>query len=433
MSEEIKPTAITAAGYVYQNRQGLRLLCDWLDAPTRYTRMKFECDDEADAPKGLDDIVAERSGGLVDLAQVKYTPNPAIHALSWEASHFFSSPSSAINAERRGSGTLAKSIFPPERHASISASGRRFVFSEITPTRAGSNTAKASNHFRSIDLDFAVLPDFSSIHFFSQLQVLHSDKGFESLEHEVDAQLHRHGMPEGIANLKNVALNWAIRKNFPPPDGWISLDQVRTILRAAPPAPLPEDFFVPPGYEVPDETFHRDFVRDTAAGAGQAFVLTGPPGRGKSTYLSALCDKLASLDIPTVRHHYFLSTTERGRDRVHSYVVEQSIAAQVKQFHPGVQTPGGDLRGLLEACAAYYQEKGKEVAVPGRTLAYEKRGPNAATTKNLIESPGIKPWDNWTIPMSMREVEPGVRLIMNTGLVTGDHEWKPRPTQKDED
>ena len=59
---------------------------------------------------------------------------------------------------------MAKSIRSPERHASISASGRRFVFSEITPTRAGSNTAKASNHFRSIDLDFAVLPDFSSIH-----------------------------------------------------------------------------------------------------------------------------------------------------------------------------------------------------------------------------------------------------------------------------
>lgn len=36
MSEEIKNTAITAAGYVYQNRQGLKLLCDWLDVPTRY-------------------------------------------------------------------------------------------------------------------------------------------------------------------------------------------------------------------------------------------------------------------------------------------------------------------------------------------------------------------------------------------------------------
>jgi len=53
MSEEIKNTAITAAGYVYQNRQGLKLLCDWLDAPARYTRVKFECDDDAVAPTGL--------------------------------------------------------------------------------------------------------------------------------------------------------------------------------------------------------------------------------------------------------------------------------------------------------------------------------------------------------------------------------------------
>lgn len=84
MSEEIKNTAITAAGYIYQNRQGLRLLCDWLDAPTRFTRVKFECDDEAVAPKGLDDIVAERADDLIDLEQVKYTPNPGAHALSWE-------------------------------------------------------------------------------------------------------------------------------------------------------------------------------------------------------------------------------------------------------------------------------------------------------------------------------------------------------------
>jgi hypothetical protein len=35
--------------------------------------------------------------------------------------------------------------------------------------------------------------------------------------------------------------------------------------------------------------------------------------------------------------------------------------------------------------------------------------------------------------MSMREVEPGVRLIMNTGHISDDHDWKPRPVPKDED
>lgn len=75
----------------------------------------------------------------------------------------------------------------------------------------------------------------------------------------------------------------------------------------------------------------------------------------------------------------------------------------------------------------------KEASVAGRTLGYEKRGAQAATTKALIQSPGILAWDKWTVPMSMREVEPGVRLIMNTSHIADDNEWKPRPVAKDED
>jgi hypothetical protein len=78
----------------------------------------------------------------------------------------------------------------------------------------------------------------------------------------------------------------------------------------------------------------------------------------------------------------------------------------------------------------------KEAAIPGRKLAYEKKGPNVDITVALIKSPGIAPWDNWTVPMSMREVEPGVRLIMNSSLSTGDPEWKPKPIEikgQDED
>jgi hypothetical protein len=78
-------------------------------------------------------------------------------------------------------------------------------------------------------------------------------------------------------------------------------------------------------------------------------------------------------------------------------------------------------------------EWAKEVSVPGRTLAYEKRGAQAATMVGLVKSPGIHAWDNWTVPMSMREVETGVRLIMNTGYISDDHGWKPRPVPKDED
>ncbi len=78
-------------------------------------------------------------------------------------------------------------------------------------------------------------------------------------------------------------------------------------------------------------------------------------------------------------------------------------------------------------------EWAKEVSKGGRILAYEKRGPEKDKTVALIKSPGLQAWDNWTVPMSMREVEPGVRLIMNTSHLTDDHDWKPRPAPKDED
>ncbi len=78
-------------------------------------------------------------------------------------------------------------------------------------------------------------------------------------------------------------------------------------------------------------------------------------------------------------------------------------------------------------------EWAKEASKGGRKLAYEKRGPEKDKTVALIKSPGLQAWDNWTVPMSMREVEPGVRLIMNTSHITDDHDWKPRPTKKDED
>ncbi len=56
-----------------------------------------------------------------------------------------------------------------------------------------------------------------------------------------------------------------------------------------------------------------------------------------------MCEVLAESGVPTVRHHYFLSMTERD-ETVNSYVVEQSIEAQVKRLHPEVDATGRDLR-----------------------------------------------------------------------------------------
>jgi len=369
MSENIKNTAITAAGYIYQNRQGLKILCDWLDAPARYSRVKFECDDENEAPQGLDDIAIERSDGCVDLQQVKFTPAPDTHLLSWDWMLEKAGKTARSRSMLRKWFDAFKKLDPARiGEISLTTNRRPDVAIEACLNAGRISFAKIPEPKRSeVIAELGSAEDCEA--FFDQLRIRHSDKGYTALEHDIAARLRLHGTPEGIANLKNVALNWATQKNIPAPDGWITLAEVRTILRASPPAPLPEDFVVPKGYEVPDETFHQDFVQDAINAVGKAIVLTGPPGRGKSTYLSALCDSLTERDIPTVRHHYFLSTTERGRDRVNSYIVEQSIQAQVEQSHEGVPKTAGGLRFLLQGSGQTVRARPRW---PGSCLAHQR-------------------------------------------------------------
>ncbi len=66
----------------------------------------------------------------------------------------------------------------------------------------------------------------------------------------------------------------------------------------------------------------------------------------------------------------------------------------------------------------------KEAKIPGRQLGYEKAN-RQGDVINLLKKPGISAWDELTVPMSMREVEPGVRLIMDKTTRTDDEpEWK---------
>lgn len=68
----------------------------------------------------------------------------------------------------------------------------------------------------------------------------------------------------------------------------------------------------------------------------------------------------------------------------------------------------------------------KEVQKGGRILAYERRGSEKDKMVNLIKPPGVNSWDDWTVPQSMREVEPGVRLVMYPGGLEESVDWQPR-------
>lgn len=68
-----------------------------------------------------------------------------------------------------------------------------------------------------------------------------------------------------------------------------------------------------------------------------------------------------------------------------------------------------------------------EAGKGGRTLGYEKRGSGKDTMVALLKKPGLKAWDDFTVPMSMREVEPGVRLVMSKVRGGSGPSWTPPP------
>lgn len=73
----------------------------------------------------------------------------------------------------------------------------------------------------------------------------------------------------------------------------------------------------------------------------------------------------------------------------------------------------------------------KEAGVGGRRLGYEtERGGGDVVA--LLKKPGAAQWDEFTVPMSMREVEPGVQLVMDASTrAPGSHPWRPRPVPEE--
>ncbi|HXH74057.1 MAG TPA: DISARM system helicase DrmA [Bacteriovoracaceae bacterium] len=65
----------------------------------------------------------------------------------------------------------------------------------------------------------------------------------------------------------------------------------------------------------------------------------------------------------------------------------------------------------------------REATQAGRRLAYDTYGaPDNAVA--LLKKPGLPNWNIFTAPTSMREVEPGVRLIMDDAKISSMPDWK---------
>ena len=364
-NDTIKSRAIISGGYQYQINAGLLLLADWLDDPGLYKSIIFECDDPAIAA-GLDDIVAESAeDGSLHLTQVKLTVDSSDddYALSWDwllstkkgksLLQKWSSSLRRTGVDRVTKASLFTNRRPDREFEGGLDSEKKVTLSKVTPD------------VRKI-IEAQLDPESIRL-FFSLFQFDHSKQDYDAIGTLlIDRFVPNHGLIQGYHALRVNAQDWAVRKNFPPPDGKITIELVRGLLSAVRSAPLQQDFRISKSYQPPDKTFLKSFHGRIVSGNEQVLVLSGSPGQGKSTFLSFYCSALSKRTIPYIRHHYFLTLGDPS-DRFSLHEVANSLMAQMESRHfefiQNLPSGGENLRLWIEACATGYAKQGKRFVV----------------------------------------------------------------------
>jgi len=202
--------------------------------------------------------------------------------------------------------------------------------------------------------------------FFSAFEFKHSEPMIDRLEATLRGRLIPSSTnSEGWLLLLRQARRWASVRNEPQPDGRITHKHLVQIITRKRPQPLSQDFHIPDGYEPPSRLFHDDLMKRVTDQPG-IWALWGSPGRGKSTYLSYAVEQLHKQEVPTIRHHYFLSLTDSG-DRnsfadIASSLMDQMVV-RYSQAVKGLEETPTELRKWVEACATYFGAEGKPFVV----------------------------------------------------------------------
>jgi hypothetical protein len=354
----VKSGAIIYTGYDYQTLHGIKFLVNWVNNPSMYKKICFEADfKENSAPTGIDDVTCVRHDNKQDYYQIKYTPSIDNNFLTWK-----------WLLERKGKTDRSKSLIQKLSNAinetNPSLRGEVALITNKLPDRVMDECIKNQR------IDFELIPDdikddilvqigseSLAKALFKILIIKFGEKNYHNLKNDLLNSLSKVSDETGVYRLLNKAKEWAIFKDMPSIGGWITLDDVHSILSDFRPKPIPQDFLIPSDYIPPDQDFHTDLLSQILNKCKNEYVVTGPPGRGKSTYLSYLIQELDLQEIPSIRHHYFLSLSDRTNDRFNQKVVEDGLIDQIRTHHNLAIKhidSNKNLHDHLVACGDYY-------------------------------------------------------------------------------
>jgi len=139
------------------------------------------------------------------------------------------------------------------------------------------------------------------------------------------------------------------------------------------PKPLNQNFPVPKDFVLFDPDLFEEIVSKLSKSEGGILIFHGTAGVGKSTFLSFLYQELKKRDFLVVRHHYFISLTEKSyyerlkKDRAIESIKHQFFSNQLFRESLGELANKNPrevkIKELLEASSRFFSTRNKSLIV----------------------------------------------------------------------
>lgn len=362
---DFKKPGLLRAGFQYQDLVAIEILIDFYRQRELYAWVQLDAEDRAF--RSIEDVVACRPDGRFELTQVKFTADPDAWAnkLSWkwlttkrDAGSSLLQKWAETTLRHKKTGTLAQAILKtdrvPDTAFAACLEGRKVHYERLSRK----DSAIVTQQLGSME---------AAKCFFDSFEFRHSLLRLDDFEDSLWSRISSDTDSGGWALFREQVQRWSTRKGQPAPDGRITYIHLRQAFAVERAKPLPQGFLVPATYSVPDDDFDRAFSQEIIGSDGVT-VLWGPPGRGKSTYLSHCVARIDKRTAVCIRHHYFLSLEDRSEGRFSYRAIAQSLKHQLVEAIPSL---GGSLReprhnelgDILATAALALQHEGRRLIV----------------------------------------------------------------------
>ena len=349
------------AGFLYQDLVAIEVLIDFYRDRNLYKWVELEAEDSEF--RSIEDVVACRPDGLYELIQVKFTVDPDAPAnrLSWtwltridgRNRRSLLQKWAATTLRHKKAGTLAWAALKTDRVPDA-------AFAKCLKDRKVDYALLSAEVKAKIEEQLGSHEDAES--FFESFEFVHSNPRMDDFEEELWNRIASDTDRGGWCQFLDYVRRWSTSQSQPGPDGKIKYIHLRQVFSIERPRPISQDFRVPRTYSVPDEEFARAFLEEITDSDGVT-VLWGPPGRGKSTYLSRCVARIKRKNAVCIRHHYFLSLTDRSEGRFHYHAIARSLEHQLEKAIPDLNKPRENLAELLQKVACRLQGEDRRLIV----------------------------------------------------------------------